>query len=113
MKFTHEGTEYLIEFERQHKTFIVYDPIMQADKEVPSKWPYTIVRILELIPGPIVTYKTYREATVGAWHREPTFSLEKGRLRALALVTRTLPKTMKPLLWKTYMQRATSKVPKV
>lgn len=109
MRFSFDGKQYQIEFERQHTFRAEYDPILNVELQVKSKYPNTIARVYEVIdgaggviPGEIL----FREAKVGCWHKEKKgFSLEKGRQRALRMITKTIPVGMKPLLWKAYHER--------
>lgn len=112
MKFNWEGKNYILEFERQHKDVIVgpYDEATGIGRKVKSKYPYTTVRVVEV--GANGRDKTiFRTATVGCWHREAaTYSRGNGfkeisRLRALNMVTKTLPKSMKKLMWNAYLNR--------
>ena len=112
MKFVFNDETYGIDFVREHKV-IRRDVVDGVEVEVKSKYPSTTVNILKLDPtskdakGRLTTKNStvFATATVGAWHKEPVFSLEKGRLRALRNVVRTLPKEMKPLVFDAYFSR--------
>lgn len=104
MKFTVNGNEYVIEFERQFRQIHSgYDHAKNEPIFKRSRYPYTTVRIIENRKGAFPG-KVYREATVGAHYTE-AFSLEKGRLNALRLVSKTLDKPFKKALWTAYMER--------
>lgn len=112
MRFTFKGLTYLIEFQRRAKTVVVRNAD-GTEKFVPGKYPDTVARLLEEDPAKPLAQKVYREATVGCWHREPNFSLETGRIRALRMITKTIEKGMKPLMWKAYHDRVVTSKPKV
>lgn len=101
MTFEYKGKTYLIDFTRQHRRITVVE--MGTPKNRTSAYPYTTVKILEAAVGkkdPVV----FREATVGCYHWE-IYTKDSGRLHALRSVTKTLPKEMRPLMWKAYMER--------
>lgn len=113
MRFSFGGKQFAIDFRREFKQLRREDAEGQ-EAFVNSKYPSTTVNILELDPtekGSIKNAKVFATATVSCWSKEPVFSLEKGRQRALRNVTRTLPKEMKPLVWFTYMNRKKDATP--
>lgn len=107
MRFKFEGTEFLIEFERQSKT-----PSVVARPRI-----YTTARLLKQ-EGDKRT--TVREGTVGHYFRD-RFSFESGRKFALAkalydaptmngkapLIGTPLSKTFRTEVWKAYHGRTT------
>jgi len=94
MKFTYEGSTYLIEFERKkHKRKL----------GGLTTFPDTTVRILVSRPNRLPG-ELYRTATVGCSIHDK-FSLERGRLAALRLVSMTLDKDFKKALWTNYINR--------
>lgn len=100
MKFKYNGTEYLIEFERQYRQIRSgYDEQKQEQIFKQSRYPYTTAKILTLPDK-----KVFREATVGAHYKE-AFTLEKGRLNAMRLISRTLDKGFKKAFWEAYVSR--------
>lgn len=104
MKFEHNGRSYFVEFERQHKQIKQIDDLGK-EREHTSTFPYTTVRLIEVVPG-AKDKMIYRSATVGCWHKEGYgFTKETGRLRALRDVCRTLSKEMKVKLWEAYHTR--------
>lgn len=110
MKFTYKGKDYVIEFQRRNKHVTRYRPD-GTQFYLESKYPSTIARLVEIDPAKPLAEKIFREASVGCWHQEPQFSLEKGRIRALRMITMTIDKDMKPLMWDAYHNRvATIKV---
>lgn len=112
MRFVFETRLFAIEFRRDYRKIERVDENGKLHK-VQTKFPYTTCNILELDPTSrnekgFITHKNskvFQTATVGAWHKEPNFTLETGRLRALRNVTRTLPKEMRPLVWDAYFGR--------
>lgn len=104
MRFEFGGKVYVIDFERKYRQFQKHDYVSGLDSFVKSKFPYTTATIYETDPTHPLDKKVFRTATAGCFHRD-NFSLEKGRCRALRLVTMALPKEMKPVLWKAYHER--------
>ena len=109
MKFEFEGKKYLIEFKREFRARIKRDK-QGIDHILPSTFPYTTASIVEVLSvddkGKPKETKVYRVATTGCYH-EDSFTLEKGRCRALRMLTNNaaIPKAMKPILWKAYHER--------
>lgn len=103
MRFTFDGKDYTIEFQRSFRERVKTN-LAGDDVVTKSTKPYTTVTLLEADLGRPQAKTTYRTATVGCWHKDK-FSLETGRVRALRSMTRTLPKAMKPVLWKAYHDR--------
>src|SRR3990167_9632009 len=103
MSFVFGGKTYVIEFSRAYREYPRHDYETGLDFNVKSKYPYTTATVFEVDPIKFAK-KIFRTATVGCWHGD-TFRLEKGRTGALRLITITLPKAMKPLLWKAYHER--------
>lgn len=109
MKFEFEGKKYLIEFRREFRSHIKRDK-RGIDHILPSKYPSTTATIVEVVSvddkGRPKETKVYRVATAGCYH-EDAFTLEKGRCRALRMLTNNaaIPKAMKPILWKAYHER--------
>ena len=112
MRFDYNGKTYCISFKRDHK--MVPAP-NQLEVVKMSKFPYTTANIDICQPEPllggrlVVVVEGWRTATVGCWHREKKFSTEKGRVRALRQITRTVPVEMKPLMWNAYNSRRFTK----
>lgn len=117
MKFDFEGAKYEIEFSRQHRQVVVgaeerTDPVtgevttVQVKK--PSKYPYTTVVLWRSAVGRLPG-ELFRTATCGCWFKErlkPNQSLlETGRLRALRMISKTLPVALKREMWRAYMSR--------
>jgi len=114
MRFTHNGKTYAIDFQRERKMVPVgitpkrYGNLGHNAEVLyaPSNRPYTTVRLLQVDEEkPFKDWYVYRTATVGCWHREKQFSLERGRLHALRLVTLTLDKEMRTKMWEVYTRR--------
>lgn len=110
MKFEFDGKGYVIEFRRDFKEYLEYDAETGLDVSKKSTFPYTTASIVESDPKQPFDRRVYRTATVGYYHGD-TFSLATGRVRALRLLTITLPKAMKPVVWKAYHDRV-AKEPK-
>lgn len=104
MKFTFEGKTYVIEFQRRKKQYTRFDYETGLDIPYESTYPYTTVTLFEVNPDHALDKKLFRTATVGCWYGD-TYNLEKGRVRAMRLITITLPKPMKTALWKAYHDR--------
>src|SRR5688572_29785262 len=104
MRFTFDGKNYYIEFQRKYREYPRHDYETGLDFSVKSKYPYTTVTIFETDPAHPLDKKVFRTATTGCYHKD-NFSIEKGRCRALRLATITTPKAMKPVLWKAYHER--------
>lgn len=109
MRFDFNGKTYAIEFKRTLNKVERLDETGQTIV-IQKRYPDTTVNILEFDlttvdeKGKPVS-KVFQTATVGAWNKEPNFSKETGRLRAIHNVMRTLPKEMKPLVWYAYQNR--------
>lgn len=134
MRFTLNGRTFAVEFQREHKIREVWvdnpaykdkkpSEIKQMKKDGvpehvpelrPSKFPYTTARVVEILQEaqrdaegqvivPAVT-AVFQEAVVGARHNEK-FDPEMGRRFALRNLTRTLPREMRPIVWRLYMGR--------
>lgn len=112
MRFTHNGQEYLLEFQRQYKHVSHFDRDGNS-MLIKTQYPYTTVRILTL-----PNRKVFRTATVGCWYKErfrPKESLlNKGRERALRAIilydnsTRAdqrLPAEFRKAMWDAYHNR--------
>lgn len=104
MKFEFDGKLYTIEFSRKQREYVRHDPKTGLDHSYESTYPYTTATIVESDPKRPLDKKSFRTATVGCYHADK-FNLEKGRIRALRLITITLPLAMKPLMWKAYHDR--------
>lgn len=105
MRFDHDGKTYALDFQRDYK-LIRLGEINGEVLTAPSRYPYTTARVLEVDQAlPVYEWPVYRTATVGCWHKEPVFRLERGRLHALRLLSRTLNREMKVKVWDTYMGR--------
>lgn len=118
MRFEFEGDTFAIDFKREYKTIRNATTIRKGVEvlvPVKSKFPYTTANLLKLDPTKrgLVGSSIYATATVGAWHREPVFSTETGRLRALRNLVRTLPKSMRPKVFSAYFSRVKKVEPKV
>jgi len=112
MRFKFDGKEYYIEFRRTFKERVDFDapPVVVDGEEKPvivkATYPDTAVTIYEL--GKDGLKNVFRTAKAGCYHKDK-FNLEKGRCSALRLATRTIPKAMKPVLWKAYHERPRTK----
>lgn len=104
MKFEFGGKNYEIEFRRVYREYPHTDPETKLQFMRKSTYPYTTANVIEIDPKNPLNKKVFRTATVGC-HKGDRFSLEKGRTRALRLLTITTPKAMKPVLWKAYHER--------
>lgn len=104
MKFTFDGKVYLIEFQRKKRVYTRFDYDTGLDIPYESTHPYTTATLFETDATKPFDKKLFRTATVGCWHGDQ-FSTEKGRVRALRLITITLPKAMKTAMWKAYHER--------
>ena len=111
MRFQVDGTTYALDFQREHKYVHVPYPkqtkggnkIMETKR---STHPYTTVRVVVVDDSvPPKQWKTAFEATVGCWHKEDKFTIEKGRLEALRKINRIIPPDMKSPMWNAYLQR--------
>jgi hypothetical protein len=105
MEFKYHGKTYRIEFQRKTRPIVKHDNVSGLETFEPGRYPDTTVRLVIVGPGAF-DKAIFREATVGCWHKEKGFSLEKGRIAALRLVTAAIDKEMRPLLWKAYHTRA-------
>jgi hypothetical protein len=120
MRFRLDDSEFRIVFKREHKDvtylkqkvdedgrpiFDIFANPLFEKVQAKSKFPSTTVTIFRdrdnAIPGEV-----FRTATVACHHRE-SYSPEQGRLNALRLVSKTLDKEFKTLLWETYMGEKT------
>lgn len=104
MNFAYENRRYRIEFQRDKKR------LQRPGTPEVSRFPYTTARLLEF-DEVAKEYKVVASASVGCWHKEPRFTREEGRLKALRKLTDKLPTDLKPRLWETYHNRFTE-VPK-
>lgn len=104
MKFAFEGKTYVIEFQRRKKQYTRYDFETGLDVPYESTHPYTTATVFVVNPEHPRDKTLFRTATVGCWHGD-NFSLEKGRTKTLRLITKTISKEMKPVLWKAYHDR--------
>jgi hypothetical protein len=104
MIFEFDGKTYLIEFKREYKTRLFHDPETGEESNVKTTHPYTTAFLYETSKEKPLMKQLFRTATVGCWHHE-RYSPEKGRVRALRMITRTIPKEMKPVMWKAYHER--------
>ena len=102
MKFEHEGNMYSLDFQRERKPVVVGATPEGEPVQAPSLYPYTTVVLWRKMKDG--TLELFRTATVGCWHGE-YFTLEKGRLQALRLVSKTLSKELKKKMWAAYMNR--------
>lgn len=99
MKFEYENQTYAIDFYRK------WSDIKDGDNNVISRTPYTTVTIKIVEPEkPPRDWAIYRTATVGKWKHDKD-TKAAGRLHALRSVTGTIPRGMKPILWRTYIGR--------
>ncbi len=116
MKFTFEGKEYYLQFERDHKNVEVFK---QRQKHIiKSTHPYTTVRLYELMPsvGGVSTKLSVAAATVGcfpgtALRPGDFYTNSKGRLHAMKDLSLTLsrmkfPKQFVKAMWQAYDSRA-------
>lgn len=106
MRFEHKGKLYALEFSRDYRQISYKEGLT-----VRSERPYTTVTILEITePDKRVQSirKVYRTATVGCWHKEPVFTLEKGRLHALRAVSKSVDKDFKRAMWDAYQKRTSN-----
>lgn len=103
MRFTFNGSEYSISFNRKHKEVLRY-----TGEVVQSTFPYTFVTIEKVTRSEdgkiIISRDVVREASVGVLNGD-SFTYEKGRLAALRSVSRTLDYDFKKAVWKAYMTR--------
>lgn len=99
MKFTFNGKNYLIEFERHGGVvpgrFLTIDVeqddpndpsktiMVSKDVPIPTRHPYTTVKLWQVPDDASQPPARFRSATVGAFHREKRFTLETGRISAL------------------------------
>ena len=102
MKFEHEGATYFLDFQRDYKQVEVGNTAGEVVRTA-SHYPSTTVILWKQRENPLAP-ELYRTATVGCWHKD-TFTLEKGRLNAMRLMSRTLSKEMKRKMWASYMNR--------
>lgn len=109
-RFTFDGREYELNFTRDYPKIdkfmgnepITGEPIFERGF---STKPYTTVRILEVDGSvPRAKWLTYRMATAGCWHRD-NHHKERGRVHALHLVMKTIPRGMWGPIWDTYNRR--------
>lgn len=110
MRFNHNGAEYEFDFTRTPKDVRIGVDEHGNDIYRPSRFPYTTVRLWRQRPD-ILGPELYREATVGAWHKEQ-FTFEKGRIHALRALSLTLSKAERSLVWNAYMNRPKTQKPK-
>lgn len=119
MKFTYNGLNYRIEFERKVRTHKVLlkdedgHPVRDENdgvifEDLPDDYPSTTVRIIQeypdlpsVIPGAQIVLRTN---TVKPWRNEP-FTLEHGRIYALRSVTPGWPRKFKQAMWEAYINR--------
>lgn len=128
MRFEFDGLTYQITFSRERKFVqnpywrgIVIDEAIPLHREmleqhpemVQSKFPYTTARldVVEqndpLFPDRwhvLAPEAPYRTATVGCITSDK-FHPNAGRIRALRLINRTIPKEMLPAMWLAYNTR--------
>jgi hypothetical protein len=112
MRFTHEGRQFAIEFQRTHKEILdPRTPALISTVKAVSTYPYTTARIIEIDPKRVGNRRVYLEATVGCWHKETKFTKEQGRVKALQAITRQLgdKKAFKEAMWNAYIQRNSPK----
>jgi hypothetical protein len=102
MRFTVFDQEFSMEFSRAHREIPVHNDD-GTTTFVLSKYPYTTIMLWRHLQGE--NPEVYRTATVGAWHKEKTFTLERGRLCALRAVSTTLDRVVKAAMWDAYMRR--------
>ncbi len=107
MRFSYEGQDFSIEFERQNRE-VKYEDGSSHGVRAPSTKPHTTVRLIitpPTIEGVVSAgHIVFRTATVGCWHKD-RFSLEKGRIHALRAVGRTLTKGFRTAMWAAYTNR--------
>ena len=102
MKFTFDGAVFLLEFSRERKPVVVES--RTGFTFAPSTYPYTTTTLWKIVPGS--PPELYRTATVGCWFKERgKFTLEKGRLHALRVMSKTLTPDFKEVMWKAYINR--------
>jgi hypothetical protein len=97
VRFEHNGQHYQITFHRGERrgasppnTTVYLNRVVERD----GKW-----EVVEQV----------RTATVGLWHREKSFSPNKGRIHALRALLPTLEKDMWKPLWAAYNGRFTAR----
>jgi len=105
MRFTFEGKEYKLSFERRHK----HVTLLQGNRKVtvPSKYPYTTVTLYDRAPSGAPS--VLASATVGCAPTD-SYSNEKGRLFALKELTNALrryriSKEFRTAMWHAYVNR--------
>ena len=105
MRFTHNGINYVLDFQREHKpvTKVINKTVITG----PSQFPYTTVTLYTRLPDGKL--EVYRTATVGCHFRDrKLFTLERGRLHAMRLMSKTLDVGLKQVMWLMYMGRGSS-----
>lgn len=103
MRFLAGDKTYAIEFRREHREVKYFEG--QEEKVRPSKFPYTICKIVEVDPDlPSAKWKVFREHTVGCRHNQ-VFKAEEGRLWGLRAISRTVTKDFRKAMWHAYLNR--------
>ena len=126
MRFTFDSKVYKLDFERRNDSIkrrvgTLYTTNLETKEviespeivEVPARYAYTTATIWEKVGEDAKgkeTWKVYRTATVGCYHRDP-HSNERGRMSALRCICgitpeqrkgNGLPKAFKEELWACY-----------
>ena len=105
MQFTYKDINYRVEFQRFHKQVTVYKNGTGYNTQ--SKYPYTMVRLLELSPKN--SPRVIASATAGCLPTD-VYSNAQGRLQALRKLSERLRKSGAPRaltagLWVAYSHR--------
>ena len=105
MKFSFEGRNYRLEFERKHRNV----EILRNGKHrtIKSTYPYTTVTLFEVRPP--LAPRVVAHATVGCMHSD-SYSNAAGRLYAMRSLTAMLklheqPKELRTAMWEAYINR--------
>ena len=111
MRFTYEGKQYSLSFQRKYQDVEVY--VSGEKTTARSEYPFTTAILYERTGEK--TSSTVAQATVGCHPGDP-YSNEKGRLYALKalneiLNTRKFTKEFRQALWQSYQRRGNT--PKV
>lgn len=109
MKFAHNGVEYRIVFQRKH----VLPPLpptrstlMSVHKPVPTRMETQVqlFQVLETQTDGRPDYKELGRATVRGYFKDE-ISKEEGRRKSLQHLTPFIAAELRPLMWKTYLNR--------
>ena len=112
MRFTLEGKQYALDFERQHRRVTTRDSLEHNVRySIRSMYPDTIVTLLHIVEGqrpehwPVVA-----RASVGCFAHDK-FTKEDGRKQALKKLMPLVHLTMRKLIWDCYLSRRNNNVP--